>query len=91
MSEHNRLALRVFDGPNLLVPYAAVVVKFASRDEMGAFCRQLFDIRGVGDDTAADAVERYLGVCARDSQLGMNWELYFVLAARDAEQTGPNS
>lgn len=57
---------------------------FASRQEMGAFCRLLFDIRRIGNDEVADGVEEYLGLSAREGQLGLNWELLLVLCRRPA-------
>lgn len=55
---------------------------FASRQEMGAFCRLLFDIRLIRDDEVADGVEEYLGLSSREGQLGLNWELLLVLCRR---------
>jgi hypothetical protein len=47
---------------------------------MGAFCRVLFDIRGIDDATVADAIETRLGVTVRGSECGMNWELMIAVA-----------
>lgn len=55
---------------------------FADRQQMGAFCRLLFDIRQVGDIEVADAIEEYLGLSRRDAEVGMNWELLVVLGER---------
>lgn len=55
---------------------------FADRLGMGAFCRLLFDIRGIGDAEVADAVEEYLGISRRAGELGMNWELLVVRCGR---------
>ena len=58
---------------------------FAGRQEMGAFCRLLFDMQGVQDNEVADEIEEYLGLSARDGQLGLNWELLLVLCRRPDE------
>jgi SAM-dependent methyltransferase len=53
---------------------------FADRLSMGAFCRLLFDMRGIDDATVADAIETRLGVTVRGSECGMNWELMIAVA-----------
>ena len=55
---------------------------FSDRDEMGEFCRLLFDIRGVDAAAVADAIESRLGVSHRDGATGMNWELLVVCCSR---------
>ncbi len=58
---------------------------FADRSEMGAFCHLLFDIREIDVSEVADAIEQHLGLRAQDKQIGMQWELYFILAVRDGK------
>jgi SAM-dependent methyltransferase len=53
---------------------------FRSRADLGRFARLLFDVRQVDDGEVAEAVERILGTVARDGEIGMRWELYFLRA-----------
>jgi len=56
---------------------------FATREDMGDFCRLLFDMRGIEADEDAAGIERHLGTSAgADGQVGMNWELYTLVAER---------
>lgn len=53
---------------------------FADRREVGEFCRLLFDVARADAAQVADAVEEYLGLTTRGGQVGLNWELYLILA-----------
>jgi SAM-dependent methyltransferase len=55
---------------------------FADRDDLVAYCRLLFDIRGVDDATLLRALENYLGLVVRDDAIGLNWELCLVRSRR---------
>lgn len=61
---------------------------FVDQPSMAAFCRLLFDMRGIDDSEVVAAIDRHLGLCTRDGEIGMNWELYFVLATRCDQQRG---
>ena len=58
---------------------------FIDHADMGAFCRLLFDMDGIGDAEVADAIGRHLGTVERDGRIGMNWELHCVLGARGSQ------
>ncbi len=55
---------------------------FADRQEMGAFCRLLFDMRRIEAGDVADEIEERLGVTRAGGRIGLNWELLLVLALR---------
>lgn len=55
---------------------------FESLADMGAFCRMLFDMRGLEDEHIAKAIERRLGLRSRPGEVGMQWELFAVAATR---------
>jgi len=57
---------------------------FRDRLSMGAFCRLLFDIRGVDAETVAAAIETRLGITTRGAECGLNWELMIAVARREA-------
>lgn len=56
---------------------------FADLEEMGAFCRLLFDTSGIENQEMVDAIRSRLGVTERDGRIGMNWELACLLGRRD--------
>jgi len=55
---------------------------FATRDDMGGFCRLLFDMRDISVPAVADGIENLLGTTVREGQTGMRWELYVVTAEK---------
>lgn len=55
---------------------------FATRTDMGDFCRLLFDMREISASAVADGIEQQLGVTGRDGEIGMRWELYTLTAVR---------
>ncbi len=58
---------------------------FSGREDMDAFCSLLFALQPGSVGAVADAVERRLGTRHEGGEIGMNWELYFVLATRNDE------
>lgn len=50
---------------------------------MGAFCRLLFDMQGIGDAGVTEAIRQQLGTTERDGRIGMHWSLYGLLATRN--------
>jgi len=57
---------------------------FSDQTEMAAFCRSLFDMSDVTDEEIAAAVDHHLGMRSHRGEVGMNWELYFIKATKDA-------
>jgi SAM-dependent methyltransferase len=53
---------------------------FPDHASVAAYCRMLFDMRDIGDDELLAGVERHLGLCVNAGAVGMNWELFVVLA-----------
>jgi SAM-dependent methyltransferase len=56
---------------------------FPDRRTMGAFARLLFDVRRASVDDVVEAIERKLGTVERGGEVGMRWELLFLLASRN--------
>jgi SAM-dependent methyltransferase len=55
---------------------------FATRQDMGGFCRLLFDIRDVSVTAVADGIEELLGVTTGPEGIGMQWDLYMITATK---------
>jgi SAM-dependent methyltransferase len=60
--------------------------RFADREELAAYCRLLFDLRGLDDATLLGALEDYLGLADRDGAVALNWELCVVRSRCGAER-----
>ena len=55
---------------------------FADRESLAGYCRMLFDMRDIEEESVLAGVEQYLGLNYRNGAVGMNWELFLVLARR---------
>ncbi len=59
---------------------------FANRDDMAAFCRQLFDMREATLPMVLEAIESRLGIVTREGdagpEFGMSWELRALLCRK---------
>lgn len=56
---------------------------FSGLAELAGFCRMLFDLNRVTDDDIIAAVEEHLGLQSGPRGIGLNWELFVVLAHAD--------
>jgi len=51
---------------------------FEDRASLADYCRMLFDMRDVDDESLVRGIEQHLGLRVRGDQIGMNWELFLV-------------
>jgi SAM-dependent methyltransferase len=64
--------------------------RFASRGDLGTFCRGLFDVIGASPDTVANAVANELGVDLLPGGIcAMRWSLLTITARKLASSEGP--
>src|SRR5690554_6300970 len=54
--------------------------RFDSKESLGRFCHQLFDLRRCGWEETLRAAQQGPGVAASGDGWQLNWELYFILA-----------